>query len=187
MDDFNPYAPPKSLDLERDRLLEDPDLAWRDGKMLMVRKGAMLPDRCLKCNAPARGYRFSRSLSWHSPAWILVFLISPLLYVLVYFIVRWRGRVTVGLCPGHRKRRARAIAIGWLTAVAGLGSIIASALVPDRFTPITITAGLVLLLGGIIGGLVGSRVLVPRRIDKNFVWLGKVSPEYLAAFPVWHA
>jgi hypothetical protein len=38
-----------------------------------------------------------------------------------------------------------------------------------------------------IGGALGARVLVPTRIDKNFIWLTKVSPEYLASFPDWRA
>jgi hypothetical protein len=80
IDDDNPYAAPKADVLVKDRHLDSSSDAWRDGKMLVVRKGAELPDRCLKCAAPARGYRFSRSLSWHKPVWALTFLISPILY-----------------------------------------------------------------------------------------------------------
>jgi hypothetical protein len=38
-----------------------------------------------------------------------------------------------------------------------------------------------------IGGSIGARVLLPDRIDKHFIWLRKVSPEYLATFPYWSA
>jgi hypothetical protein len=103
MDEFNPYAPPKSLELEESFLVEHANAAWRDGKFLRVRTDAVLPDRCLKCNAPAEGYQFK----------------------------------------------------------SGIG----------------------LLLAGLIGGLFGSRILVPVRIDKHFIWLSKVSPLYLATFP----
>lgn len=101
--------------------------------------------------------------------------------------MRWRARVTVGLCPRHRRNRARAIALGWLAALAGLGSIIAGGMVSDSLQPIALIGGIVLLFVGMICRAVGSQVLVPRRIDKHFVWLSKVSPDYLAAFPDWSA
>ena len=53
--------------------------------------------------------------------------------------------------------------------------------------PIAMIAGVVLFLGGIIGGVAASRVLVPKCIDEHFVWLGKVSPDYLATLPDWQA
>jgi len=195
MDDINFYAPPESWEVEEKRLMVDPNAAWRDGKLLMARKGAVLPDRCLKCNAPAEGYQFHRKLYWHNPFWILVFLLSPLLFVIVYFIVRWQGSITVGLCPRHRSRRARVIGISWLIALTGIGSLIGGLVISDNRTPtilgiatevlipILIVGGLLLLVVSLIGGVFGSRVLIPSRIDKNFIWLTKVSPAYLATFP----
>jgi hypothetical protein len=41
----------------------------------------------------------------------------------------------------------------------------------------------VLILTGFIAGAAGSRILVPARIDKQFIWLTKLSPVYLASFP----
>jgi hypothetical protein len=196
IDDENPYAPPKHAELDRDLLGENPTAAWRDKNLVRVRKGAALLDRCIKCNGPAEGRPFRRSLSWASPYWALsIFLIGPLLFVVVYVIVSWRGKVTVGLCPLHRNKRARAIAVGWLTSLAGIGCIIATGMASDSvrssgissnlFLSIGMGVGFLLLLGGLIGGAVGSRVLVATRIDKNFIWLSKVSPEYLASFPEW--
>jgi hypothetical protein len=191
--DDNPYAAPKFEVLSQDRHLETPDEAWRDGKTLVTRKGAELPDRCIKCNAPAGGYRFSRNLSWHSSGWYLLIFISLLIYILAYFLVRWRGKVTVGLCERHRIKRKRAIILGWLTALTGIGLNIAAisfsgdpASTPSPLVPIGFVGGLVLLLAGLIGGMLGSQVLVPSRIDKHFVWLRKVSPDYLAELPDWN-
>jgi uncharacterized membrane protein HdeD (DUF308 family) len=118
---------------------------------------------------------------------LLFFLISPIVYIIVYFFVRWQARVTVALCPRHRRNRARAIALGWLAALAGVGSIMAMGMVSDSLQPIALIAGVVLLFVGMIGGAVGSQVLVPRRMDRHFVWLSKVSPDYLAALPDWNA
>ncbi len=81
--------------------------------------------------------------------------------------------------------------MGWLLALAGIGVIIAGAMATDaapgsrQILQFAIPAGIVLVLAGAIGGILGSQVLVPRRIDRDFVWLSKVSPEYLAELPDW--
>lgn len=70
-------------------------------------------------------------------------------------------------------------------ALAGIAIIIAGAFVDRAGTysgPIALLA-IGVIFFGIIGGVVGSQVLVPRKIDKNFVWLKKVSPEYLKELP----
>jgi hypothetical protein len=196
MDDENFYAPPASWQADEKRLMVDPNAAWRDGKLLIARQGAVLPDRCLRCNSPAERYQFSRTLVWASPWWLLVLLaLGPLLYAITYLIVRKKGKVTVGLCPRHRKKRARIITVSWLIAQAGIGSIVGGLVISDNRTPtalgmatevlipVLIVGGLLLLVVSVIGGTFGSRVLIPCRIDKNFIWLTKVSPEYLATFP----
>ena len=119
-DDENPYAAPKSDLVEIEHYTDGRDLAWRDGKKLVVRKGAELPDRCIKCNAPAGGYRYSRTLEWVKPIWLVTLFLGLLLFALVYLIVRKKGKITVGLCEVHRRRRTRAIAWGWLSALAGI-------------------------------------------------------------------
>jgi hypothetical protein len=194
LDDDNPYAAPKSESYVRDPYFDATSEAWRRGHLLVVRKGAVLADRCLKCGAPTEGYQFSRTVSWHRPIYYLVFfLISPLLYVLIYFFVRWQAHVTVSLCPRHRKNRVLAIALGWLFALAGVGMFIAMGMLsdawnfPDSVRTIMAVTGIVLLLGGIIGGIVGSRVLDPKLIDEHFVCLSKVSPAFLAKLPDWNS
>ena len=189
----NPYAPPKSVSVKQDRQLDSPDEAWRHGIILVTRKGAELADRCIKCNAPAGGQRFSRNLSWHPQGWYLLILIHLFVYLLAYLFIRWQGKITVGLCEQHRRKRNQAILWGWLASLAGIGVFIATMMYSDSqrlnsnpLVPIGIIGGLVLLLGGLIGGMIGSQVLVPIRIDKNFIWLKKVSPDYLAELPDWN-
>ena len=185
-DEDNPYAPPKSQSLRPIGAGNDGGI-WRSGNMLMMRKGVELPDRCLKCDAPAEGYRFKRKLSWASPWWFLTLVvIGPLLFVIIYYCVRWTGEVSAGLCPIHRTKRRRLIAIGWITALLGIAlTITAGPLVEARFVGIPILAGVILLITGILIGAIGAQVLVPNRIDKHFIWLKQVSPSYLAKFPDW--
>lgn len=185
VDDENPYAPPKSMLLDDELGLSLPGEAYADRHLLAVCRNAVLPDRCLKCNAPADGYQFTRSLSWHRPFWFLLLLINLLLYIIALLFICWKATITVGVCKLHQRKRTRAIVVGWLTALAGIGSMFAAAVVPDKAVPIMVITGIVLLLAGVIGGMLGSRILVVERIDNDFVWLSHVSPEYLASFPRW--
>ena len=75
---------------------------WRDGDILVMHKEAVLPDRCIKCNAPCNGYRLKRNLSWHRPAWFLLIFISLWIYLIVFaaglLLVEWityHRRITV--------------------------------------------------------------------------------------------
>ena len=102
----------------------------------------------------------------------------------------------MGLCPALTvSRQGGVIGISWLIALTGMGSLIGGLVISDNRTPtilgiatvvlipILIVGGLLLLVVSLIGGVFGSRVLIPSRIDKNFIWLTKVSPKYLATFP----
>ena len=121
---------PKSAELEEGRRFDKDNLAWRDGSLLMVRKDAILPDRCLKCNEPALGYQFRRSLTWASPYYFVLLLCGLLPFALVYLLLCHRGRVTVGICPrqsakankGHSFRLADLTRGSWLDRRRGSGS-----------------------------------------------------------------
>ena len=63
--------------------------------------------------------------------------------------------------------------------VAGAGSM-----VPNYDVPVAVGGG-VLLVGGILYGIIGSQVAAPQKIDKRYVWLKKVSPEFLDELPPW--
>ncbi len=54
MAEFNPHAAPETEISLGPRAPDDVG-AWRDGPLLVMIKGAELPDRCLKCNQPADG------------------------------------------------------------------------------------------------------------------------------------
>jgi hypothetical protein len=188
LDEENPYAPPKSQLLDMKPAIARSGGIWRDGNLLMVRKGVQLPDRCLKCNAPADGYRFHRNLSWISPFWYLgLLVIGPLIFVIIYYIVRNQGEVTAGLCPIHRARRRRWIWIAWITALLGLVVMLipTTGVVPQQYTAVPVLAGIALVFAGLLIGAIGPPVLVPDRIDKHFVWLKRVSPTFLATLPDW--
>lgn len=177
MSDFNPYAAPKSEVAPQGKFLEGGDGIWRDGALLIMRKDAVLPDRCVKCNTPAEGLRLRRNLSWHPSGWYVLLLISIPIYVIAALIVRKTAKIEIGLCANHKSRRRRAIAVGWVLSLAGLGLLVYGISAEIGWV---LLIGVVLLLGGLIYGLVGAQTVVPSRIDQQYVWLKKVHPDYLA-------
>jgi MFS family permease len=190
---FNPYAAPKA-EVRVGPHAGDDDGVWRDGAVLVMTKYAKLPDRCLKCNGPADGWALKRSLSWHPQVYYLLLLISPIIYIIVALIVRKTAKVYFPLCERHRRRRRRAIAVGWLASLLGIALIFAAATVVPTIVevqthwiivPVVFFVGVVLFLTGIIYGFIRSQVAVPTRIDKRFVWLNKVGPAFLATLPFW--
>ena len=84
-----------------------------------------MPDRCVKCKAPATGFRLKRQLHWHHPAIYILVLVSILIYVIVVLIVRKKAVLHVGLCETHRTQRKWTIAGCWLAALLGVVALVA--------------------------------------------------------------
>jgi hypothetical protein len=186
----NPYQAPKAAVGKQAWATRDEWLGyWRDGKQLVVRKGTELPDRCVKCNAPAEGYRLRRNLSWHAPAWYLLILISLLIYIIVYFFVRNTAKLDVGVCPAHRRRRVMSILAAWIGIVVSIGLMVAPLAAPqfqnDTVVAVMIISGIILLLTSIVFGILRAQIVTPARIDKEFARLKGVCWEYLEQCPDW--
>jgi hypothetical protein len=184
--DFNPYAAP-ATDVSPGQLAAEADEGrgvWRDGKTLVMSKYARLPSRCLKCNAPATN-RSRRTITWHHPAYLLLWLLGPicwLVYLIVAIgIVNQSARIEVPVCERHRARRFGGTLVAWLSALSGVALWFVAAYVEGL--ELLVVLGWVLFLFGVFFGLFWVRVLVPRRIDKTHIWLGRISPLYLAELP----
>jgi hypothetical protein len=65
---------------------------WREGSTLVMSKDALLPDRCVKCNAFTTG-RLKRKLSWHPPAYYLLLIVAWLVYLIVSMIIASERRL----------------------------------------------------------------------------------------------
>ena len=155
---------------------------WRSKNQLVTRSENPFPDRCVRCNGPANGYRLKRTLYWHPPAYYLIILLNLLIYAVVALCVRKKATVWIGLCEQHRVRRKYGMLGCWAGVLGGLVLLVAGAV---QGSGIAAMAGLVLLLGGAIyGGITGARVS-PARITKENVWLKGVNKEFLAELPEW--
>jgi hypothetical protein len=162
------------------------DGVWQRGRTLIVSRLATLPDRCVSCNEPSEA-RLTRKLSWHK-GWVYAFLLVNLLvYAVVAMIVRKQAAIEVPQCAHHAKIRRYGflgawglMGLGCLLAWASAGSL-ADADGAASAAPIFIFLAAALV--SLIFGFTVSRPVVARRIDDEFVWLGKCSKSFLESLP----
>lgn len=155
---------------------------WRQENLLVMRKKSPLPDRCVKCNAPASGRKLTRKLFWHSPYYYLLIPAGLLVYAIVATIIGKKAKIEIGFCGIHHRIRVRDLCIAWLLCLASLGGLILS------FAIANVNLGMVsvaLLLASGLYGVLRLQPVTPKRIDDEFIWLKGVSPEYLGTLPLF--
>jgi hypothetical protein len=158
---------------------------WRDGKLLVATKGAVLPDRCVKCNAPARGIKITRKLYWHPPAYYVLICGGALLYVIVALIVRRTSILDLGICAEHKAKRKRGIIIGWSLVGASIALFIAGTSANEGAL---IAIGGLLFLAALIFAVIAAQFVVPRKMEPDgLVWLKGVNPAYLQELPAYQS
>jgi hypothetical protein len=146
-----------------------------------MQKGATLPERCLKCNAPGDGEWIVRTLR---PTDSTLAFLRFIPYVrLIYFI--WRAasqstEVAFGLCRQHHSRVDSLVTAGNLIRWAGFVLLLYGVYMES-----------ILWLPGLIGSVIGTGlkttpVLKVARMDDYYVWLSGVDPGYLASLPPVH-
>ena len=94
---------------------------WRSNSALIMSKRALLPKRCVKCNAPAR-QTLKRNLRWHHPAIYISILGSLLLYVVLSLVLSKSATIHVGLCENHLAARKRDIIITCFLVLVSVAS-----------------------------------------------------------------
>jgi len=158
---------------------------WREGShILVMHKGAELPDRCVKSNQPA-SRRMKYSLSWHPPLVFVLLLICGLIpYLIVALITRKTAKIEIGLSEEWHERRRRAILICWGLCLTGI-ALIALAVTETQTGGIAALLGALLTLAGLIFALIKVRMVRPKKITDEHVWLRGCHPSYLANLPEW--
>jgi hypothetical protein len=108
VEETNPYAPPKS----QVEYISEPGGIWRKEKLLVMRKGAELPGRCIYCNKIAELSKNKRILYlniWLQIVLILLFLVFNFLalipILIIVLIFRKSAKIKIPICRKHRKRR----------------------------------------------------------------------------------
>ncbi|HEV2693970.1 MAG TPA: DUF4339 domain-containing protein [Verrucomicrobiae bacterium] len=153
---------------------------WRQGKKIVTVSETIFPDRCVKCNAPANGFRLKRVLYWQHPAYFLLILCNLLVLLIVMLIVRKKAVLHIGLCERHQQQRKTAIA----ASVTGiLGSIVLFCVAGVMSSGWPALAGVVVLLIGVIWGIAKGRTIAATKIEKQTVWVRGAGPEFLDELP----
>jgi hypothetical protein len=182
--DVDPYAAPQST-----RIVGGPAFPgfgepqggyWRSERLLVMERGAELPERCVRCNSPARR-RVAKTLYWHSP-WLYLLLVAWLLYLVTALLVRKRARIAVPLCPEHLQRRRAAIIASWMAVLAGIVAF-GVAMASGEDVAWLYMVGVLVLVGGVIAAAFAHRILLPRRIDDRHLWLKGAAPVFLNSLP----
>lgn len=173
--DDNPFASPQSEPLDHVYSSRSEGLS-ADGRVLWASVNAEFPDRCVKCNAPAGGFRLKRTLSWH-PRWVfLLIFIALLLYVVIALVCRKQATYHIGLCEMHREKR-RVFQTIWF-GIAALGGLA----IPLAFYLENLMVGLVGGVGGFLGlliAMVGSQVISAARITEEHAEIKGCGGEFL--------
>lgn len=179
-DDLNPYVAPKT-DVNDGLGNPSPqNTYWRSGALLMARNGAVLPPRCVKCNAEAAAPMKKQRFYWHHPAWFAFVLINVFVYLIVALIVRRSCYVSYGLCQIHKQKRIRGILIG-LGGVVLAALLTAAAVMASRAELVLVA--ILLFVGSLVVSVVLGRTLMPVRIDRSAAQLKGCGEAFLATLP----
>jgi hypothetical protein len=140
--------------------------ACRQGKDLIVPRGAALPANCVKCGAAAeRPWR--KKFHWHSPYIYLIILFNLLIYVIVALIVRKSIELNVPLCETHHGDRKR---YNILAAVLMLGALPTGLLIGMTIPGsegIAILMGTIMFVAGLVFWVIASGYIRPKKIDET--------------------
>jgi uncharacterized membrane protein (DUF485 family) len=175
---MNPFQPPAEDSPHHARSGRRGGRYFVDGQLLIAEKGAALPDLCLYNGQPTRDARVNKELVWATPAIAVLVVISPLIYLIVYFIVRKKAALEYSLSEEARGRRTSGIVIALGGFVLSFILIGAAA---SEDVPLLIPGAVLLMLVTLIVGLVRSRVINIVKIDQTHVHL-KLRPETAQAF-----
>jgi hypothetical protein len=155
---------------------------WRMNKQLVTISEAPFPDRCVKCNAPANGYRLKRALSWHHPGFYFFLLCNLLIYAIVALSVRKKALLHIGLCEQHRAKRKQTILISVIGTLAGVAMGFAGGAFDSGWL---IFLGFLMFFGFLIYGLLKAQVVSAAKITKENVWLKGVHQDFMTGLPEW--
>lgn len=157
-----------------------PDAVQRQGDVLIVIPGASLPDRCVKCNADADGYRYNKKYTYYPQILLLLFLLNVIIMLIVYVFVKKSMRLEMGLCLRHRAARSRAVRLSAGLLLLGIAMIVGGGVSKSA---LIIIVGILALLSALIYSNFAVPVLRPKKITKQLGYFRGAGPAFLNSLP----
>jgi len=156
--------------------------AWRDKKLLVVSlENPELPLRCVRTGVElSDGDMLKKKLTYTPPLIYLSILISILITIVLSLIFSKRIPLAIGLSPERRQFRAKMLWIFSGVLVAGIGAIVAAAVLDQ---PGWIILGVFGILASLIGLSRLSSILYVRKMDKEHAWIGGAGSAFLDTLP----
>jgi hypothetical protein len=174
--DTNPYKPPVALDTMYGK--PDAGTSRVEGKQLVVRSGAVLPQRCVKTNQKITEEDLRRkTFEWCSPWVALSFLVSGCIMIVLYFVFRRQCSITFGMHSSVRKRYRNWLLFKVLATVALFASL--------PFVAATDSGGLIatvliLFIFAFITCFIGNSPLSIAKHREGEFWIKGCCPEFLS-------
>lgn len=181
MADENPYIPSTAA-LESPSVPRAHHAIHRDGDLLVIRDGAVLPARCLKTNRPigASDYTATKKVYW-TPGWVwALLLLSPLIALIVAAILQKKATLTYSLSRELRSRYMKRTAISLGLFFVGLGLLFVTFYVgKESLFGVGIGGGILLMITGLVLAVTLSKVISVKRFNDGWFYLKGCSPEFL--------
>lgn len=210
MTDDNPFAAPRA---KPDSSTIDPVEAgpWTQRGLLICRRSAALPDRCLFCNEPTQGKRRHVRLYHFRMGEFAILLVglatcfgAPLVFIFLAVRMFLAERFPYGICPRHaqsiwnkRLFGAALIVLGYLALILfGDGGrqmfddnemhpYFVLVAVGFFSVPVVImTLGVCLILFAHPTAVVRFPITCTKR-EGDFIWLHGARPPFLDSLPLW--
>ncbi|MBX3741380.1 MAG: hypothetical protein KF712_10345 [Akkermansiaceae bacterium] len=182
--EMNPYAAPSATPPPLPFHLSSP-LYFRDGKFLVVRDGAELPDVCLRTNEPVggSGWRKRVPITWTPPWVIILILLTHLIGIIVMFLTRKKAKLTYSLNGDTRGKIIRWRFIGLALLLACIGLIAtATGLDDGDAIMVPISGGLGLLLASLATFAIANPIKVAG-YENGWFKIKGCSPAFLNTLP----
>lgn len=180
----NPYAAPTAEAPAPVAVMAGNDLVRRDGKLLVVWDGAVLPARCVRTNAPIGPEDWTKTKKMvFTPPWVwALVLVSPLIALIVAAIIQKRFTLTYHLCKAERARFRNRMVGGWLGFFLGLagigGACVGFSSTNASWPGYLLATTIVVMFGGLVFVALAN-VLKPVKFRDGWFVLKGCSPEFL--------
>lgn len=160
-----------------------PVAIYRDGKDIIVARGAQLPPACIKCGQPATGGLLLKKFYWHE-RWVYFLLLPGVIwYIIAAYVVRKRMDLAIPLCGEHRIRHQWLRQAAILMMIASSIFVIISFFLPPDYLAYAIFSFFGLLLAGFITWLIAGQFLRPMLINESLGIFRGAGERFLAQLP----